>query len=57
MKKYEYIVSRNVNGAEISWKCATREEARASKKELKQAGYDAKIIQTVYQKVSCQEVR
>lgn len=57
MKKYEYIVSRNVSGAEISWKCATREEARNEKKSLKEAGISAKIVQTVYQQISNKEVR
>ena len=59
MKKYEYSVIREISnsGDTISWKCATRSEARAEKKSLKEAGISAKIVQTVYQKVAQKEIR
>lgn len=57
MKKYEYSVHCNDAGAKFAILCATRSEARNEKKSLKEAGISSKIIQTVYQQVSCQEVR
>ncbi|MNQ85057.1 hypothetical protein D3C85_1002040 [compost metagenome] len=58
MKRYEYSVIREISsGDTISWKCSTRESARNHKRSLKEAGIPAKIVQTVYQQVSCQEVR
>lgn len=58
MIKYEYSVIRSLeDGTSISWRCSTRNEARNTKKELKQSGINAKIIQTIYKQVEQREVR
>lgn len=56
--KYEYSVVRSLeDGSSISWRCSNREDARIAKRDLKQAGINAKIVQTIYKQVECREVR
>lgn len=56
--KYEYSVIRSLeDGSSISWRCSNREDARIHKKELKQAGISAKIVQTIYKQIEQREVR
>lgn len=56
--KYEYSVIRSLeDGSSISWRCSTRNEARNTKKELKQAGISSKIVQTIYKQVEEKEIR
>lgn len=64
MKKYEYSVIRPIgngsdfsSGGVISWRCSTREDARIQKRDLKQAGINAKIVQTIYKQVEQKEIR
>ena len=58
MKKYEYSVIRSLeDGSSISWRCANREDARIQKRDLKQAGINAKIVQTIYKQVEQKEIR